>query len=431
MSGVTTLRKSASILSGRASLESYRSRPGQADESFELDDEDDDSLHDQDNEPPISIQEKHRNWIRHSAISCIFILLWYIFSVTLSVYNKWMFSENGLNFNFPILTTSGHQLVQFLLSSGVLLIAGRFKRPQNYRPLEDLEAETGGLIQPNKNNEDPSEDSEILLMTPEYDGADQDTTAPPVIRDSRWEWFKMYLKSIVPCAIASAGDIGMGNVSFRFVTLTFYTMVKSSSLAWVLLFGILFKLEVPTRQLVGIIGVMTIGVVMMVAGEANFVLIGFLLVLGAAIFSGLRWSLTQLLLRSSENRGINTHNDPLRTIMYLSPVMGILLFLMGGIIEGYSRALHASLWTEKGVLLGLGILVWPGVLAFCMTLSEFMLLGRTSVLTLSIAGILKELVTIVSATVWFHDRMTLVNALGLAITLSAIIAYNFYRYRRI
>jgi solute carrier family 35 protein C2 len=244
---------------------------------------------------------------------------------------------------------------------------------------------------------------------------------------TKLDWFKLYLISILPCAFATANDIGMGNVSLRFVTLTFYTMVKSSSLAWVLLFGILFKLEIPTRKLVGIIGVMTIGVVMMVAGETNFVLVGFLLVLGAAVFSGLRWSLTQILLRNSG--GINTHNDPVRTIMYISPIMGLFLFIMGGILEGYGAVFRSSLWTDKGVLGGIGIVILPGLLAFLMTLSEFMLLGRTSVLTLSIAGIFKELVTIVSASLWFHDRMTLVNFIGLVITLSAIVAYNIYRYR--
>lgn len=272
--------------------------------------------------------------------------------------------------------------------------------------------------------EDSDDDLELISSS----SATAFHQSPPVSSyQARLDWFKLYLISIIPCAFATANDIGMGNISLRFVTLTFYTMVKSSSLAWVLLFGILFKLEVPTRNLVGIIGIMSIGVIMMVAGETNFVLVGFLLVLGAAMFSGLRWSLTQILLRNKS--GINTHNDPIRTIMYLSPIMGVFLFIMGGILEGYGAVSQSPLWTEKGILLGIGIVTLPGLLAFLMTLSEFMLLGRTSVLTLSIAGIFKELVTIVSASLWFHDRMTLVNFIGLVITLSAIVAYNIYRYR--
>lgn len=387
---------------------------------------------------PLTQEERKKQFIRNACISSIFVLLWYTFSISLSMYNKWMFSEEGLNFNFPVLTTSMHQVIQFLLSMGLLIVTGKFNKPDSKSDREDYEMLS-------TNNNDRSRGSEVQQEVEHFkdiddEGSDDDlelmssssaTVATTVSSRSSFQkkldWFKLYLISIVPCAFATANDIGMGNVSLRFVTLTFYTMVKSSSLAWVLLFGILFKLEVPTRKLVGIIGIMTIGVVMMVAGEAHFVLVGFLLVLGAAVFSGLRWSLTQILLRNSG--GINTHNDPVRTIMYISPIMALLLFAMGGILEGYGAAFRSSLWSDKGIWLGIGIVVLPGVLAFLMTLSEFMLLGRTSVLTLSIAGIFKELVTIVSASLWFHDRMTLVNFIGLVITLTAIVAYNIYRYR--
>lgn len=398
------------------------------DDSFDIDEEDhdrDDFDFAQERPPPLSLEEKRKAWIRNALISGIFVLLWYTFSVTLSLYNKWMFSEGGLNFHFPVLTTSGHLFIQYLLATGLLLAMGKFNNTSGYQKLRDEEA-----VQLNRKGDEEELDEEetevSIQMTQDGETEEQLQTSTRSSR-SRWAWFKLYLKSIVPCAVASAADIGMGNVSLRFVTLTFYTMVKSSSLAWVLLFGIIFKLEVPTRMLITIIGVMTIGVIMMVAGETHFVLLGFFLVLGAAIFSGLRWSLTQLLLRASN--GINTHNDPVRTIMYISPVMGTLLFLMGGVVEGYGNVVHAELWADKGLFLSLGILILPGVLAFCMTLSEFMLLGRTSVLALSIAGIAKELVTITSAALFFGDSMTLVNGLGLITTLSAIIAYNVYRYR--
>lgn len=73
-------------------------------------------------------------------------------------------------------------------------------------------------------------------------------------------------------------------------------MCKSSSLAFVLIFAFLFRLESPTWKLVSIIATMTLGVVMMVAGEVEFQLGGFVLVISAAFFSGFRWGLTQILL---------------------------------------------------------------------------------------------------------------------------------------
>lgn len=344
---------------------------------------------------PSGFQNPRYMWIRNALINGIFVLLWYCFSVTLSVYNKWMFSEDHLNFNFPIMTTAGHQVVQTALAGTLLSLNRMIHIP--------------------------------LFSQKSYEQEEQHQLAPS--RESWTSKMSSYIRHIVPCAAAGAGDIGFGNESYRRVTLSFYTMVKSSSLGFVLMFGILFALEKATWKIVGIITVMTVGVIMMAAGEANFQALGFVLVLLAAMCSGLRWSLTQILLRrTASETSWNTRHDPIRTILYLSPVMACLLFVMGLFVEGIYDIIHASLWHDKGILLGIGFLILPGVLAFCTTLAEFFLLQRTSVLTLSIVGIAKEIVTIVTATLFFGDKLTLVNGLGLMVTIGSILAYNWYRY---
>lgn len=65
-----------------------------------------------------------------------------------------------------------------------------------------------------------------------------------------------------------------------------------------------------------------------------------------------------------------------------------------------------------------------------MTASEFALLQRTSVVTLSIAGIFKEVVTISAAGIVFHDPLTPINISGLVVTIGAIAAYNWIKIRK-
>lgn len=65
-----------------------------------------------------------------------------------------------------------------------------------------------------------------------------------------------------------------------------------------------------------------------------------------------------------------------------------------------------------------------------MTASEFALLQRTSVVTLSIAGIFKEVVTISAAGLVFGDALTPINISGLVVTISAIAAYNYIKIRK-
>jgi hypothetical protein len=58
------------------------------------------------------------------------------------------------------------------------------------------------------------------------------------------------------------------------------------------------------------------------------------------------------------------------------------------------------------------------------------LLQRTSVVTLSICGIFKEVITISAAAVVFHDPLTPVNLSGLLITIVSIAAYNYIKIKK-
>lgn len=204
-------------------------------------------------------------------------------------------------------------------------------------------------------------------------------------------------------------------------------MCKSSSLAFVLLFAFLFRLESPTWRLVGIIATMTLGVVMMVAGEVEFKLGGFVLVIAAAFFSGFRWGLTQILLLRNP-----ATSNPFSSIFFLAPVMFVTLVSIALPVEGAGDLFSAlaGVAEEKGVLVAPLIILFPGVIAFLMTASEFALLQRTSVVTLSIAGIFKEAVTISAAALVFGDTMTPVNIAGLLVTLAAIATYNWIKIQK-
>lgn len=201
-------------------------------------------------------------------------------------------------------------------------------------------------------------------------------------------------------------------------------MCKSSALAFVLLFAFAFRLETPTWKLVAIIATMTAGVIMMVAGEVEFKLGGFVLVISAAFFSGFRWALTQILLLRNP-----ATSNPFSSIFFLAPVMFVTLTLIALPVEGAGRLIEGIqvLMQEWGVLRTPLLLLFPGTIAFLMTASEFALLQRTSVVTLSIAGIFKEVLTISVAALVFDDHLTPINISGLLVTLAAISAYNYIK----
>lgn len=201
-------------------------------------------------------------------------------------------------------------------------------------------------------------------------------------------------------------------------------MCKSSALAFVLLFAFLFRLEIPTWRLVAIIATMTAGVIMMVAGEVEFHLGGFFLIISSAFFSGFRWGLTQILLLRHP-----ATSNPFSSIFFLTPVMFATLLFIAIPVEGFSNFWDGlkTLGEEWGFWKAPLLLLFPGTIAFLMTASEFALLQRSSVVTLSIAGIFKEVVTIIVAALVFDDKLTPINISGLLVTLVAIIAYNYIK----
>lgn len=302
-------------------------------------------------------------------------------------YNKWMFSESDTVFPFPLFTTSLHMAVQFSLAVLLLWIF------PSLRPRHPADSASHSPV-------DAPAESEPLLT----------------------KFF--YFTRLVPCGAATSLDIGLGNMSLKFISLTFLTMCKSSALAFVLLFAFLFRLESPSVKLIIIIAAMTFGVVMMVAGETAFNALGFTLVIASAFFSGFRWGLTQILLLRHP-----ATSNPFSTLFFLTPIMFFTLICISLAIEGPREIYqgYLSLAEKQGQAFGSCLLVFPGVLAFCMISSEFALLKRSSVVTLSICGIFKEVVTISAAGVIFHDKLTTVNLTGLIITIGSIAAYNYMK----
>uniref|UniRef100_A0A9L0REY4 Solute carrier family 35 member C2 n=1 Tax=Equus caballus TaxID=9796 RepID=A0A9L0REY4_HORSE len=146
---------------------------------------------------------------------------------------------------------------------------------------------------------------------------------------------------------------------------------------------------------------------------------GFALVLGASFIGGIRWTLTQMLLQKAE-LGLQ---NPIDTMFHLQPLMFLGLFPLFAIFEGLHLSTSEKIFRfqDTGLLLRvLGSLFLGGILAFGLGFSEFLLVSRTSSLTLSIAGIFKEVCTLLLAAHLLGDQISLLNWLGFALCLSGI-----------
>ncbi|KAJ3117691.1 Triose-phosphate Transporter [Nowakowskiella sp. JEL0407] len=232
-----------------------------------------------------------------------------------------------------------------------------------------------------------------------------------------------YLAKVLPCGVATGMDIGLSNSSLKTISLSFYTMVKSAAPVFVLLFAFMFGLEKPTLRLLGVILVIVVGVVLMVVAQSNN-LIQFTKVQTATVLSGLRWALVHLLLEK-ESMGMN---NPLATTIFLAPLMALTLLFFSVSYEGLSTLPYSPHFATFNDFMRTSATILSGaVLAFLMLMSEYRLISETSVVTFSISGICKEILTITVSHFIFGDTYTSTNIFGLVVSLIGLGMYNYVR----
>jgi len=123
-------------------------------------------------------------------------------------YNKWMFDPKHLDFKFPLFTTCTHMIVQFSLASLVL-----FAFPK-LRPV--------GFFGKSASTDPQPEDPEIDHFMGAGSSIEERKKQQAGIMT---KWF--YATRVGPCGAATGLDIGLGNMSLKFITLAFYSMLGS------------------------------------------------------------------------------------------------------------------------------------------------------------------------------------------------------------
>lgn len=302
-----------------------------------------------------------------------YILVWYAFSTCLTLYNKTLLGDKLGKFPAPLLMNTVH----FALQAGLSKL--------------------------------------IIWFQPK---------GPEAAVDMGW---KDYFMRVVPTALGTALDINLSNASLVFISVTFATMCKSASPIFLLLFAFAFRLENPSIKLLGIIVVISTGVLLTVSKETEFDFWGFIFVTLAAVMSGFRWSMTQILLQK-DNYGLK---NPITLMSHVTPVMAIATMILSLLLDPWSEFQKNSYFDSPWhVMRSCLLMLIGGSLAFFMVLTEYILISATSAITVTIAGVVKEAVTILVAVFYFHDEFTWLKGFGLFTIMVGVSLFNWYKYER-
>lgn len=228
----------------------------------------------------------------------------------------------------------------------------------------------------------------------------------------------------IPCGFITALDVGLSNLSLVRISITFFTMIKSSSPIWVLLSAFLFGLEKITCILVTVGSLIVAGELLTAFGEVEFDTIGFFLCLTAAVCSGIRWTLIQLKL--------NTLDPSLKgsvvVMRVLAPSMFFFMLFLSVVIEKPWDKLgpeHGDYFSnfENGMrTVSLGLI--GAFIAIAMVLCEFWLILKSNAIVLMIGGVVKELITILVGVTIFGDNLNVINISGIAVVFMGVFLYK-------
>ncbi|CAN6542559.1 unnamed protein product [Malus baccata var. baccata] len=293
--------------------------------------------------------------------SLLAILQWWGFNVTVIVMNKWIFQK--LDFKFPLTVSCIH----FICSAiGAYIVI------------------------------------KVLKLK------------PLITVDPEDRWRRIFPMSFVFCI-----NIVLGNVSLRYIPVSFMQTIKSFTPATtVVLQWLVWRKYFDWRiwcSLIPIVG----GILLTSVTELSFNMFGFC----AALFGCLATS-TKTILAESLLHGYKF--DSINTVYYMAPFATMILAVPAMLLEG--NGVLEWLHTHQTLVPSLIIIFSSGVMAFCLNFSIFYVIHSTTAVTFNVAGNLKVAVAVLVSWMIFKNPIPALNAVGCGITLLGCTFYGYVRH---
>lgn len=223
----------------------------------------------------------------------------------------------------------------------------------------------------------------------------------------------LYCKSVVPIGLLYAFSLWLSNSAYIYLSVSFIQMLKALMPVAVYSIGVMFKKDTFKSDTMGNMVSISIGVAIAAYGEAKFDTWGVMLQLGAVAFEATRLVMIQILLTS---KGITF--NPITSLFYVAPCCLVFLFIPWIFVE-YPLLKDTSSFHFDWVIFGTN-----SFCAFALNLAVFLLVGKTSALTMNVAGVVKDWLLIAFSWSVIKDTVTPVNLVGYGLAFLGVAYYN-------
>jgi len=115
--------------------------------------------------------------------------------------------------------------------------------------------------------------------------------------------------------------------------------------------------------------------------------------------------------------------NPIQSLYYVSPACAACLLLPFAFVE------LPEILNDVGLVIDYPMLLLNALTAFALNLAVFLLIGKTSALTMNIAGVIKDWMLIFASQHLFGNTVSFLNYVGYVIAFLSVGMYNFNKLR--
>uniref|UniRef100_A0A061RBV7 Putative sugar phosphate phosphate translocator n=1 Tax=Tetraselmis sp. GSL018 TaxID=582737 RepID=A0A061RBV7_9CHLO len=226
-----------------------------------------------------------------------------------------------------------------------------------------------------------------------------------------------HLKKISCLAVVFCASVVFGNISLRFLPVSFNQAVGATTPFFTAVLSYLITGAVEnTKTYFALIPVM-VGIMIASGFEPSFHLMGFLACVGGTGARALKSVIQSVILSDAEDQ-----MDSMNLLRYMAPVASVVLLPLSLLME------DAPFFKAQGIAaeyptfyFALGVNCF---LAFFVNLTNFLVTKYTSALTLQVLGNAKGVVAVAISILLFRNPVSYVALVGYGITVLGVVAYS-------
>ncbi|KAI9339715.1 triose-phosphate transporter family-domain-containing protein [Pilaira anomala] len=205
-------------------------------------------------------------------------------------------------------------------------------------------------------------------------------------------------------------NIAISNVSLNLVTVPFHQVVRAMTPVFTVMLNVLFLKKMYSGKVYTSLIPVIAGVAFATLGDYNYTAMGFILTVLGTVLAAIKTVVTN---RVQVGR-LKLH--PLDLLLRMSP-LALVQTLLYSYATGEFALVKEYCQTHMTVNVFLA-LVLNGIIAFFLNVVSFTANKKTSALTMTVAGNVKQVLSIVLAVIIFDLSITATNGLGIVLTLA-------------